>query len=80
MVIGFAAETSDLIKNAEIKLNKKNCDWIIANDVSTATGIMGGDQNKISLISEKQKEDWPLMSKTSVATKLAAKICESLGV
>jgi phosphopantothenoylcysteine decarboxylase/phosphopantothenate--cysteine ligase len=80
LVIGFAAETSDLIKNAEIKLNKKNCDWIIANDVSTATGIMGGDQNKISLISEKQKEDWPLMSKTLVATKLAAKICESLGV
>ena len=80
LVIGFAAVTSDLIKNAEIKLNKKNCDWIIANDVSTATGIMGGDQNKISLISEKQKEDWPLMSKTSVATKLAAKICESLGV
>jgi phosphopantothenoylcysteine decarboxylase / phosphopantothenate---cysteine ligase len=80
LVIGFAAETSDLIKNAEIKLNKKNCDWIIANDVSTATGIMGGDQNKITLISEKQKEDWPLMSKTLVATKLAAKICESLGV
>jgi phosphopantothenoylcysteine decarboxylase/phosphopantothenate--cysteine ligase len=80
LVIGFAAETSDLIKNAETKLNKKNCDWIIANDVSTDTGIMGGDQNKISIISEKQKEDWPLMSKTLVATKLAAKICESLGV
>ena len=80
LVIGFAAETSDLIKNAETKLNKKNCDWIIANDVSTGTGIMGGDQNKISIISEKQKEDWPLMSKTLVATKLAAKICESLGV
>jgi phosphopantothenoylcysteine decarboxylase/phosphopantothenate--cysteine ligase len=80
LVIGFAAETSDLIKNAETKLIKKNCDWIIANDVSTDTGIMGGDQNKISIISEKQKEDWPLMSKTLVATKLAAKICESLGV
>jgi phosphopantothenoylcysteine decarboxylase/phosphopantothenate--cysteine ligase len=79
-VIGFAAETSDLIKNAETKLIKKNCDWIIANDVSTDTGIMGGDQNKISIISEKQKEDWPLMSKTLGATKLAAKICESLGV
>ena len=48
--------------------------------MSTDTGIMGGDQNKISIISEKQKEDWPLMSKTLVATKLAAKICESLGV
>ena len=80
LVIGFAAETSDLHKNAETKFKKKGCDWIIANDVSANTGIMGGVENKISIISAKQKEDWPLMSKKLVAKKLAAKICDALEV
>ena len=80
LVIGFAAETSDLHKNAETKFKKKGCDWIIANDVSANTGIMGGVENKISIISAKQKEDWPLMSKKLVAKKLAAKICNALEV
>ena len=80
LVIGFAAETADLYKNAETKFKKKGCDWVIANDVSLTTGHMGGAENKISLISAKQKEDWPLMSKKSVAKKLAAKICTALEV
>ena len=80
LVIGFAAETEDLHKNAETKFKKKGCDWIIANDVSASTGYMDGDENKICLISWKQKEDWPLMSKKSVAKKLAAKICTALEV
>ena len=80
LVIGFAAETEDLYKNAKTKFKKKGCDWVIANDVSGTTGYMGGTENKICLISKKQKEDWPLMSKKSVAKKLAAKICTALEV
>ena len=78
LVIGFAAETSDLHKNAETKFKKKGCDWIIANDVSDSSGVMGGDENKITIFTKKKKEDWPLMSKNSVARKLAAKICDAL--
>ncbi len=78
LVIGFAAETSDLHKNAETKFKKKGCDWLIANDVSDSTGIMGGDDNRITIFTKKKKEDWPLMSKKSVARKLAAKICDAL--
>ena len=78
LVIGFAAETSDLHKNAETKFKKKGCDWIIANDVSDGTGVMGGDENKITIFTKKKKEDWPLMSKKSVARKLATKICDAL--
>ena len=78
LVIGFAAETEDLHKNAETKFKKKGCDWLIANDVSDSTGIMGGDDNRITIFTKKKKEDWPLMSKKSVARKLAAKICDAL--
>ena len=78
LVIGFAAETSDLHKNAETKFKKKGCDWLIANDVSDSTGIMDGDDNRITIFTKKKKEDWPLMSKKSVARKLAAKICDAL--
>ncbi len=80
LVIGFAAETEDIYKNAKTKFKKKGCDWVIANDVSATTGYMGGDENKVSLISAKQKEDWPLMSKKSVAKKLAARICTALEI
>ena len=80
LVIGFAAETEDLHKNAETKFKKKGCDWVIANDVSSSTGYMGGGENKICLISAKKKEDWPLMSKRSVAKKLAEKICTALEI
>ena len=67
LVIGFAAETDDVIANAKAKLAKKGCDWILANDVSPETGIMGGDANTIHLISSGGVEDWPPQSKDDVA-------------
>ena len=72
-MIGFAAETSDLHKNAETKFKKKGCDWLIANDVSDSTGVMGGDENKITIFTKKKKEDWPLMSKKISCQKTSGK-------
>ena len=57
---------------------RKRCDWIIANDVRPETGIMGGHENAVTLISKKGAEDWPRMSKDRVARKLAARIAETL--
>ena len=56
LVIGIAAETSDLHKNADTKFKKKGCDWIIANDVSDGTGVMGGDENKITIFTKRKKK------------------------
>lgn len=78
LVVGFAAETDDVVDNAIAKRLRKGCDWIVANDVSPATGIMGGSENAITLISEEGAEDWPRMRKDAVATKLAARIAEAL--
>ncbi|HEX3503783.1 MAG TPA: bifunctional phosphopantothenoylcysteine decarboxylase/phosphopantothenate--cysteine ligase CoaBC [Xanthobacteraceae bacterium] len=78
LVIGFAAETDDLIANAEAKLAKKGCDWILANDVSPETGIMGGDANTIHLISSDGVEDWPPQSKDNVARMLVERITKEL--
>jgi len=77
LVIGFAAETDDLIANATAKLAAKGCDWIIANDVSS--GIMGGENNRVHLITAKGSEAWPEMSKLEVAQRLVARIAESFG-
>jgi phosphopantothenoylcysteine decarboxylase/phosphopantothenate--cysteine ligase len=77
-VIGFAAETDDVIANATAKRKRKGCDWIVANDVSPSTGIMGGSENDVTLIMEDGSEDWPRMSKDAVATRLAAKLAEVL--
>ncbi|HRK71636.1 MAG TPA: bifunctional phosphopantothenoylcysteine decarboxylase/phosphopantothenate--cysteine ligase CoaBC [Micropepsaceae bacterium] len=74
LVIGFAAETHDVIAHATEKRARKGCDWIIANDVSASTGVMGGDQNTVHLISAGGREDWPLLSKDEVARQLAARI------
>ena len=76
LVVGFAAETDDVIANATAKRLRKGCDWIVANDVSPATGIMGGAQNDVTLIMADGSEDWPRMSKDAVAAKLAAKIAQ----
>ena len=78
LVVGFAAETQNVIKNATAKRKRKGCDWIIANDVSPATGIMGGAENDVALISATGAEDWPRMGKDQVAQKLAARIAEAL--
>jgi phosphopantothenoylcysteine decarboxylase/phosphopantothenate--cysteine ligase len=77
LVIGFAAETNDLDANATAKLAKKGCDWIIGNDVSQ-TGVMGGGENTVSLFTRAGVERWEKADKRVVATRLAAKIAESL--
>ena len=78
LVIGFAAETDDVIANAKAKLGKKGCDWILANDVSPATGIMGGDSNTIHLISATGVESWPPQSKEDVARALIERIAAAV--
>ncbi len=78
LVVGFAAETQDVIENATAKRDRKGCDWIIANDVSPETGIMGGDENAVTVISDKGADSWPRMSKAQVAARIAAQIAEAL--
>lgn len=78
LVIGFAAETQDLVRNAEAKLRKKGADFIVANDVSPESGVMGGDRNRVRIVSKAGVEEWPEMSKDEVATRLAALIAERL--
>ncbi|MEX0304778.1 MAG: bifunctional phosphopantothenoylcysteine decarboxylase/phosphopantothenate--cysteine ligase CoaBC, partial [Leisingera sp.] len=78
LVVGFAAETNDVVENATAKRKRKGCDWIVANDVSPATGIMGGSENAVILISEDGAEEWPRMGKDEVARKLAARIAAAL--
>ena len=78
LVVGFAAETDDVIANATAKRLRKQCDWIVANDVSPETGIMGGSENAVTLISAEGAESWPRMAKDAVAATLAARIAEAL--
>lgn len=78
LVVGFAAETQDVTAHATAKRLRKGCDWIVANDVSPATGIMGGSHNTVMLITEAGAEDWPRMDKHAVAARLAARIAEAL--
>jgi len=81
LVIGFAAETADILGYGQKKLHDKGADWILANDVSTAPdgrSIMGGDQTQVHLISHEGVESWALMSKQEMATRLAYKIAETL--
>ena len=78
LVIGFAAETDNVIANAKAKLAKKGCDWIVANDVSRETGIMGGDRNRVHLITANTVEAWPIQSKDEVARALVARIAIAL--
>jgi len=86
LVIGFAAETEHLIDNAKAKLARKGCDWIVANDVSPATGVMGGDRNTVHLLTRDGSEinvdikvdSWPAMTKEQVATELVARIASTL--
>jgi phosphopantothenoylcysteine decarboxylase/phosphopantothenate--cysteine ligase len=78
LVVGFAAETDDVIANATAKRLRKGCDWILANDVSPETGIMGGSENAVTLISDAGAEAWPRMGKDAVGNRLAARIAEAL--
>jgi phosphopantothenoylcysteine decarboxylase/phosphopantothenate--cysteine ligase len=78
IVVGFAAETTDLIKHATQKRVAKGCDWILANDVSPDTGAFGSQSNTVHLISDQGVQDWPKMSKQAVANKLAGLIADVL--
>jgi len=80
LVIGFAAETEHLLDNARAKLKRKGCDWIVANDVSPALGIMGGDRNTVHLLTRHGEtidvDSWPVMTKEEVAAELIAKVAK----
>ncbi|WP_102226737.1 bifunctional phosphopantothenoylcysteine decarboxylase/phosphopantothenate--cysteine ligase CoaBC [Acidimangrovimonas sediminis] len=80
LVVGFAAETNDVAANATAKRARKGCDWIVANDVSAGTGIMGGAENAITLIGPDGAEDWPRLTKDEVARRLAARIADQLAL
>ena len=78
LVVGFAAETENLIANAQAKLARKGADLIVANDVSSESGVMGGDRNRVRIISKSGVEEWPELSKAEVAVRLAMLIAERL--
>ena len=78
LVIGFAAETENLIENAKSKLARKGCDWIVANDVSPEGGVFGGDRNTVHIVTRGGVESWPAMGKDEVATALVARIAQAL--
>ena len=79
LVVGFAAETENIIANAVAKRQKKGCDWILANDVSLGTDTFGGDSNTIHLVDANGVEDWPVMTKREVAARLADRVATTLG-
>jgi phosphopantothenoylcysteine decarboxylase/phosphopantothenate--cysteine ligase len=78
LVVGFAAETNDVEANARSKLERKGCDWIVANDV-TQPGVMGGEENEVLLVKAEGVDRWPRMSKEAVAARLAAEIAKAIG-
>ena len=76
LVIGFAAETGEVLEKAQKKINKKNCDWLLANDVSLGTNVFGGETNTIHFISKAGAESWPKMTKKEVAKRLVLRISD----
>ena len=78
-MVGFAAETEKLMEHAADKLARKGCDWIVANDVSEASGTFGGDANTVHILDGAGTESWPAMGKDEVARKLAERIAKTLG-
>jgi phosphopantothenoylcysteine decarboxylase/phosphopantothenate--cysteine ligase len=79
LVIGFAAETEKVIDHARAKLDAKGCDWILANDVSAQSGVMGGEENAVHLVTARDVETWPRQTKAEVARELVARIASALG-
>ena len=79
LVVGFAAETDQVEAYAQAKLARKGCDWIVANDVSPATGTFGGERNTVHLITAEGVQDWPTLAKDEVALRLAGAIALQLG-
>jgi phosphopantothenoylcysteine decarboxylase/phosphopantothenate--cysteine ligase len=78
LVVGFAAETERVVEHAQAKLKSKGCDWILANDVSTESGVMGGDRNEVHLVTAHGVENWPEQSKEEVARMLVERIAAAL--
>ncbi len=78
LVVGFAAETENVIEHATAKRARKQCDWIVANDVSPSTGTFGGNENTVHIIADNQCEDWPRLTKTQVAERLAKRIADHM--
>lgn len=76
LVVGFAAETDDVIANARAKLARKGCDWLVANSVSAANPVFGADQNQVYFLSSGTMEEWPKAGKDEVARKLAVRIAD----
>jgi len=74
LVVGFAAETENLVANAQDKRARKCCDWLLANDVSAERGVFGGTRNTINLVTGSDVEDWPTLEKSEVAERLATRI------
>jgi phosphopantothenoylcysteine decarboxylase/phosphopantothenate--cysteine ligase len=78
LVVGFAAETEDVVARAQAKRLRKGCDWILAHDVSAASGVLGGADNAVHLVTAAGVEDWPAMAKAEVARRLVARIAAAL--
>ena len=78
LVVGFAAEADGVVAHATAKRRRKGCDWIVANDGSPSTGIMGGTENAVTVITGEGAESWPRMGKDAVARKLAERIAAAL--
>ena len=78
LVVGFAAETEDVVGNAAAKRQAKGCDWILANDVAPGSGVLGGDRNTVHLVTAAGVEPWPTLTKDEVARRLAERIAGSL--
>jgi phosphopantothenoylcysteine decarboxylase/phosphopantothenate--cysteine ligase len=78
LVVGFAAETENVVEHARQKRLRKGCDWIVANDVRPGTGVMGGRHNTVHLVTAEGVEDWPTMDKDEVARRLVARIAAAL--
>ena len=76
LVVGFAAETEQVVAHAQAKLARKGCDWVVANDVSG--DVMGGAENAVHIVTAQGVEDWPRMPKEEVAARLAARVAEAL--
>ena len=79
LVVGFAAETENVIENARAKLARKGCDLIVANDVTPDLGVMGGGDNTVHLVTADRVETWPTLDKDEVARRLIARLAEMAG-
>ncbi len=79
LVVGFAAETENVVANAKAKLARKGCDLIVANDVSPGSGVMGGEENLVHLVTARGVESWPDLPKRAVAARLMARLAAELG-